>query len=203
MVEPYLRRSPLAHKSLTARAAQANPEAGVRLGESPHRCQIDLRGNPADPAFTSAVTSVIGGELPTTPNRTAPGNGLTTLWLGPDEWLIVGAPGREARLASELRQTLAGQHAAVVDLSEARTVIVATGPSSRDALQKGTPLDLHPRAFQPGHCAQTALTKANVIIHQIDDTPRYDIYVANSFADYLWNWLERATAEYGLAVIEG
>jgi sarcosine oxidase, subunit gamma len=96
MVEPYLRRSPLAHKSLAARATEAHPDAGVRLGESPHRCQIDLRGNPADPAFLGAVAGVIGGELPTTPNRTAAGNGLSALWLGPDEWLIVGPPGREA-----------------------------------------------------------------------------------------------------------
>jgi sarcosine oxidase, subunit gamma len=203
MVEPYLRRSPLAHKSLAARAMESHPDAGVRLGESPHRCQIGLRGNPADPAFASAAAGVVGCELPATPNRAAAGNGLTALWLGPDEWLIVGAPGREAMLASALRQALAGQHVAVVDVSEARTVIVASGPRIRDALQKGTPLDLHPRVFQPGHCAQTGLSKANVIIHQLDDTPRYDIYVANSFADYLWNWLERAATEYGLAVIEG
>jgi sarcosine oxidase, subunit gamma len=203
MVEPYLRRSPLAHKSLAARATEAHPDAGVRLGESPHRCQIDLRGNPADPAFMTAVAGAMGCELPTTPNRTAAGNGLTALWLGPDEWLLVGAPGREATLVGELRQAVAGQHAAVVDVSEARTVIVASGPRIRDCLQKGTPLDLHPRALQPGHCVQTGLSKANVIIHQLDDTPRYDIYVANSFADYLWNWLERAAAEYGLAVIEG
>ena len=33
------------------------------------------------------------------------------------------------------------------------------------------------------------------------DDPHYEVYVTISFADYLWNWLERAADEYGLAVI--
>ena len=200
MVEPYLRRSPLAHKGLAARAAEAPAAAGVSLGESPHRCQIDLRGNPDDDSFMAAVASVIGIQLPVTANRAATGQGLAALWLGPDEWLIIGPPGREKNLAAALRQVLTGRHAAVVDLSEARTVITIAGARAREMLQKGTPLDLHPRAFDAGHCAQTGLSRANIILHQIDATPRYDVYVQNSFADYLWNWMERAAEEYGLAV---
>jgi|SRR5579871_1640013 len=202
MVEAYLRRSPLAHKSLTARAAESHSDAGVAMGEAPHRCQINLRGNIGDPAFAAAVSGVLGLELPTIPNRAVSTGALTVFWLAPDEWLVVGTPGRETELAPALQRALADQHAAVVDVSETRTVIVVAGRKARETLQKGTPLDLHPREFQPGYCAQTALSKANVILHQIDGSPRYDVYVLNSFADYLWNWLERAAAEYGLAVID-
>jgi sarcosine oxidase subunit gamma len=202
MVEPYLRRSALAHKSLSARAAESHPDAGVRMGESAFRCQINLRGNAGDPAFTAAVRDILGFDLPTTPNRVAAKAAITALWLGPDEWLVVAAAGREAELAAGLRRVLAGQHFSVVDLSEARTVLIVTGRSAREVLQKGTPMDLHPRLFQTGHCAQTALTKANVILHQTSDDPRYEIYVTISFADYLWNWFERAADEYGLAVID-
>ena len=45
--------------------------------------------------------------------------------------------------------------------------------------------------------------RANVILHQIDAGRRYDVYVHSSFADYLWNWLERAAGEYGFAVVDG
>jgi len=186
---------------LAARAAEAKADAGVRLGEAPHRCQINLRGNAGDAAFMSAVAGVLGAEPPVQANRAARGANLAILWLGPDEWLIVASPGREKELVPALRQALSGQHAAVVDLSEARTVIAVAGRNARDALQKGTPLDLHPRVFEPGHCAQTGLSRANVILHQIDASPRYDLYVVNSFADYLWSWLERAAAEYGVAVM--
>ena len=73
----------------------------------------------------------------------------------------------------------------------------------RDLLEKGCSLDLHSRAFQTGHCDQTRLARAAILLHQTDDTPAYDIHVAWSFAAYLWVWLEDAAAEYGLAVGDG
>ena len=67
-------------------------------------------------------------------------------------------------------------------------------------LAKGCPLDLHPRVFGPGHCAQSQIARVNAIIHQRDGSPSYDIVVRRSFADYLARWLDDAAAEYGLAV---
>ena len=202
MVEPYLRRSALAHKSLAARASESHSDAGVKLAEIAFRSMINLRGNPGDGAFASAAQKVLGLSLPTAPNTVSTGAGLTAFWLGPDEWLIVGSPGREGALAKDLREALAGQHFSVVDVTEARTVIAVSGRHALDALQKGTPLDLHPRVFRTGLCAQTGLSKANVILYRSSDEPRFEIYVTISFADYLWNWLERACDEYGMAVVE-
>lgn len=200
MVEPYLRQSPLTHLGLTARAAAATEGAGVTLGERPHRCQINLRGNVADPAFSDTVRQLTGLDLPTVANTVSTAGDLSALWLGPDEWLIVGPDGREQDLVGTLRQALAGQHVAVTDVSEARTVIAVAGTRARDLLAKGTPIDLHPRVFGPGRCAQTILAAANVILHQLDDRPTFELFVLNSFADYLWKWLEAASREYGMAV---
>lgn len=207
MVETYLRQTPLTHRRLAARAARASAAAGVILGESPHRLQINLRGAGHDPAFTSAVRQATGLGLPTTANTALAAGSLAALWLGPDEWLIVGprddaTPGREPALVGTLRVALAGQHAAVTDVSEARTVLTVAGPRARDLLAKGTPVDLHPRVFGPGTCVQTALAAANVILRQLDDRPTYEIHVLDSFADYLWRWLEAASTEYGMAVAE-
>jgi sarcosine oxidase subunit gamma len=202
MVESYLRRSALAHKSLAARASESHPDAGVNLAEIPFRCMINLRGNPGDAAFSASAKQALGLDLPTTPNTVSASAGLTAFWLGPDEWLVVGAPGREGALAKELRDALAGQHFSVVDVTEARTVIAVSGRNAQDALQKGTPLDLHPKVFGAGSCAQTGLSKANVILHRLSDEQQFEIYVTISFADYLWNWLERACDEYGMAVVE-
>ena len=200
MVEPYLRRSPLAHLGLAARAAGAPAGADVVLSERPHRCQIDLRGDAGDPAFAQAVAEAAGLTLPIEPNTVAEAGGLAALWLGPDEWLIVGPPGREAELAPRLRAALGQVHAAVTDVSEARTAIAVAGPRARDLLAKGMPLDLHPRVFGPGACAQTGLAKANVILRRTDDRPTFEIYLPNSFADHLWTWLEAAAEEYGVAI---
>ena len=78
------------------------------------------------------------------------------------------------------------------------------GPSAREVLAKGCPLDLHPRSFPPARCAQSLLAKAAVLIHLIDDVPArgpsFDVYVARSFAHYLWTWLEDAGREYGVLI---
>jgi sarcosine oxidase subunit gamma len=205
MVEAYLRRSALAHLSLPARAEgdkEHRGAAGVWLAERPHRAQVNLRGNAADPSFLAAVRGAVGVELPTTPNRTSAAGEAKALWLGPDEWLLVGPGGRQAEWVSALRRALDGQHAAVIDWSEARTAIAISGPKARDLMAKGTPLDLHPRAFAPGQCAQSVFAKTTMILDQIDDGPTYELYVLNSFADYLWAWLTRAGEEYGIAAVE-
>jgi sarcosine oxidase subunit gamma len=62
-------------------------------------------------------------------------------------------------------------------------------------------VDLHPRVFGPGRCAQTLLAKAQVIIHQVNDAPTFHLYVRTSFAWYVAEWLLDAMTEYrGLMV---
>jgi sarcosine oxidase, subunit gamma len=201
VVEPYLRRSALAGHNLVARAAEAPADAGVLLAERAHRTQINLRGDGSDASFLQAAEKAVGFALPVAPNTTNTDGELTALWLGPSEWLLVAPPAREAGIMGRLRAGLVGLHAAVTDVSEARTIILVAGPRARDLLAKGTPLDLHPRVFGTGQCAQTALAKANVILRQIDDRPTFEVYILKSFSDYLFTWLERAAAEYGLAVM--
>ena len=93
-----------------------------------------------------------------------------------------------------------GAHAAVIDLSESRAVIAVSGVRARDLLSKGCTLDLHPRAFPVGTCAQTVLARASVLVHLVDDTPTFEITILRSFADYLWTWLADAAREYGAAL---
>src|SRR5262249_43812993 len=59
--------------------------------------------------------------ITTAPNRAVAAGGLTALWHGAGQWLIVRAPAA-APLADEL-VALCGEDAAVVDLSHARRVL--------------------------------------------------------------------------------
>lgn len=212
MVDRHLRQSPLAHLRLEARAVAAAEagKAGVRIGEIPYRGQINLRGNRAKKPFRDAVEKACGLVLPYTPNTVAGNHDLAdgprALWLGPEEWLMVCAPGSEAGLADALRRELAGRRAAVTDVGEARTVIALSGPKARQVLMKGCSLDFHPKSFAPGHCTQSPLAHLPAIIHHIAFDKKtggsdYDIYIARSFAEFLWRWLEDAGDEYGTAVI--
>jgi sarcosine oxidase subunit gamma len=163
----------------------------ARLTELGFVPQANLRGDAADPRFAEAVRTVLGGALPE-PNTVRDGNGCRLLWLGPDEWLVVGRDG----VAAELDRTLADLHHSAVDVTGNRLVFALAGPGARDVLAKGCPLDLHPRAFTPGRCAQTLLAKAQIVLEQRSDEPEFHLFVRPSFARYLRDWLAQALREF-------
>lgn len=124
---------------------------------------------------------------PTTPNTWATVDGRELLWLGPDEWLVVGSPGGAAGIADWLEDAFAGLHRSVVDVSANRAVLELEGGERLDRLASGCGLDLHPRAWRPGMCAQTLLAHVPVILQERDETTR--VFVRPSFAGYLIDWL--------------
>jgi sarcosine oxidase, subunit gamma len=184
-------------------AAVAAELRGVRLGER-RRGKIELRGDAGDRVFMTAVGRMLDLLLPGEPNTTAGRGDLTALWLGPDAWLLTCPPDAVAVRIGDLRVALADVHAAITDVSDGRVALRLAGPNARDVLAKGCPLDLHPRAFATGSCAQSLLAKASVLLHLVDEDLRYgpsfDVYVARSFAHYLFAWLEDAGREYGVQV---
>ncbi len=159
-----LRRSPLA----------GHP--GVR--ELPFRTMVNVRTRAAE---------LLGVPLPG-PNTVVTAGERSILWLGPDEWLVVGPP--DDPVAAELTGD------SVVDVSANRTTIELAGPHARDTLEKGTSIDLHPRAFGPGRCAQTLLARAQVVLVQVNAEPTYHVLVRGSFASYLADWLVDAAREF-------
>ena len=173
---------------------------GVQLSERPFLGHLNLRGNPADLAFLQGVERVLGFGLPLKPNTVAESRELAALWLGPDEWLLLTPPDREGAIAQALRDSLGTVFLAIVDISSGQTVINIRGNLAREVLAKGCSLDLHPRHFYPGRCAQTHIAKATVLIRQQDDTPSFDLVVRRSFAEYLALWLKDSAQEYGLVV---
>jgi sarcosine oxidase subunit gamma len=192
------RLSPLAEEPAHVGA----PEAGIVMRQIPLRAMAILRGDSGNPAFLSGVREITGCDLPVEPCRAAMTADDAVLWMGPDEWLVVAPPNVGSDLTQGLRDRLGDSHWAVVEVSDALAMISVGGPRARDLLAKGCTLDLHPRAFGPGHCANTLLSKAQVTLHQIDAAPTFSIYVAHSFAVYLWRWLLDAGLEYGVQVLQ-
>jgi sarcosine oxidase subunit gamma len=200
MVETYQRRSALAHFGINALAAQNKAEVGITIGEIAHRAIVNIRGDAGDLVFSTAVKGATGADLPVEANTVSAADDLRIIWLAPNEWWVVAPDARRAELVERLRQSFAGQHTAVIDVSESRTVITIAGPAARDVLARGISLDLHPRAFGPGQCAQTGMAKANVVLHQTDSQPSYEIYILKSFADYLWKWIGLVSEDFGMAI---
>ena len=146
---------------------------------------------PAERGRTPA-DNMRGHALNPSPAPTTPS--CTIYWLGPDEWLLATEPGIEKDLAAQLCKNLAGQCYSLVDVTGGQVLIRLSGDRAREALARGCTLDLHPRAFKAGQCAQTTLAKTSMLIALADDTPTFDIIVRRSFADYAARWLRHSGA---------
>ena len=175
------RRSPLDGLTLPA---------GLR--ELPFLTQVDIRLDAADPFARTAVESVVG-SLPLEPNTVHGDADGAVLWLGPDEWLLVGPPDGAAALEGQIRAALgdASPAVAIVDVSANRTTLELSGARARELLEFGCSIDLDPRAFGPGRCAQTLLARAQVILWHVAarPDPRYRLFVRPSFATYVAAWI--------------
>ncbi len=177
---------------------------GVIVTERPFLGYVNLRGDAGDDAFLAAVEGALGLSIPVDPNTIAEGGDITVCWMGPDEWLLVLPPGRQTRCVADLSQVLGEHHASAVDTTGGYTLVNVAGVRRRELLAKGCTLDLHPRSFSPGQCAQTNLGKAGVLLVPRGDTAdaeSFDVIVRRSFADYLGIWLEHSGREYRLRII--
>ncbi|MEU9213554.1 sarcosine oxidase subunit gamma family protein [Streptomyces sp. NPDC048415] len=190
------RRSPLSGASDRLTAATRASGGAVRLAELPFLAQVNVRLD-AKGAAADAVGLALGLPLPLEPNTVVRAGELTALWLGPDEWLVVGTPGTQQDLENRIRAATGDEPVSVTDVSAQRTTLLVAGPRARDLLAHGCPLDLHPRAFGAGRCAQTTLARAQIVLVARDESRAgFWVLVRSSFAGYLTDWLLDAAAEY-------
>lgn len=190
-------QSALAHRRLAAGAAAEPRDAGAWLSELPLRVCFNLRGQ-ATPEVRTILSQHTGCGLPMQAMDSARRGALSALWLGPDEWLLVGG-GDD--LGTRLEAAFRGHFVTLTDVSDAYAIVRLAGPAARDVLAKGCGLDIHDSVFPPGKVARSLLAQAEAILHRTA-TETFDIYVARSYADYLWRWLEDAGREFGVAVVE-
>lgn len=186
--------SPLDPYAPAFAAVQAQSDGAITLCERAFATQLTLRLAPRSPA-AQAAARVLGGPLPTEPNTAVRCGEHDVLWMGPDEWLIVGGEGDRIGLTAALSAALAGEHPAVVDVSAQRTIVEVGGPAAREVLARGCALDLDPTALGAGRCAQTLLARAQVILQPVEEPDRLRVFVRASFARYLGDWLLDACLE--------
>jgi sarcosine oxidase subunit gamma len=159
---------------------------GARLVErdSPALVSVRARGD----AVASLARALERNALPA-PNECHSTRFGDWYWLRPDEWLVAAQPEGIDMLVATLDATICADDGAVVDVSGSRVLLELTGPATRDVLSSCCPLDLHPSVFAPGRCAQSLIAKAPVLLHLVDDTPRWHLFTSPSYADYVIRWL--------------
>lgn len=126
-------------------------------------------------------------------------------WMAPDCWLLSCPLGEAFAIEQSLRADVDG-HIAIVNVSGGYSVVDLSGSSAQSVLMKSTGYDVHPDHFGVGKVVNTTFAKAQVTMRVVElgETDAcYELVVRRSFSDYLWLWLQRAGAEYGIrAVVE-
>lgn len=150
-------------------------------------------------ALVNAVNTAFGVALPDAPRRATRG-AVTFAGTGPDQWMASAEGTEAAGFAAKVRARI-GPFAAVSDQTDARLVLLLSGPRVRDVLAKGVPVDLHPKAFKPGDVATTLVAYIGVQIDMLDDAPTYQLSAPRSTAGSFWSWLTASAAEFGYDVL--
>ena len=178
---------------LEGETGNGRENTGAVLEVRPGYGYLNLRGDPNSDRFMQVAEAALGQPLPAATGSFTSGQ-HTIYRLGPDEWLLCTALGREKETAGQLEKNLAGQCYSLVDVTGGQVMMRLRGPRAREVLARGCTLDLHPRAFKTGRCAQSTLAKTSMLIALADDAPTFDIIVRRSFAEYAARWLRHSGA---------
>ena len=116
-------------------------------------------------------TALNGLRLPAEPCRAAVADRHAALWLGPDEFLLLGLPAPVTEFA-------------LVDVTHRTLGFHFAGPDAATLLAGGVALDLAAVAFPVGMCVRTMFEKAEIVLWRRGDAD-WHIEIARSFAPYL------------------
>jgi sarcosine oxidase subunit gamma len=119
-----------------------------------------------------------------------------TLWLGPDEYLLLGADTEsEVAAADALERVLGDLPHALVGISHRQFALEVSGPHAATILSGGCPLDLDLREFPVGMCTRTVLAKADIVLWRTREDA-FHLEVWRSFSGYVTGLLGEIAGEF-------
>jgi sarcosine oxidase, subunit gamma len=119
---------------------------------------------------------------------------VTSLWVGPDQWLLVSDRIQAAQIIARCAATLTDRLYLAVDATSALRCAALAGARVRDLLSMGSGLDWSRRSVPVGGCVRTRFARVAIVAHAIDDS-RFDVYLDASHRSYLDRWLAHSVRD--------
>ncbi len=140
--------------------AGASFDGLVRVTETGPQGMIVLRCPEGASEPLDIAAAMTGTQSPAL-RRASVSNGTGLLWMSPDERLILVPRAKSASTVAEMQGKLAGQHALVADVSDARAMFRLEGDPLmvREVLAKLAPVDMRPDHFEVGEVRRTRLAQ--------------------------------------------
>jgi sarcosine oxidase, subunit gamma len=170
---------------------------GLTIKEIYPIMKLNVRGKSRD--FLSTIGKNINMILPLESNTSSSSDKYTSMWLSPDEWMVVSNNTTDEEnnnyeiedlLFNKISKTNLG---AVIDVSDQFVLINLKGEKVFDLLSTGCPLDFSNFKKKGGPVAQTLLAQVDIIIHhkELNDV---NLFVRRSFSEHLVSWINDAAS---------
>mgnify|MGYP005658345081 FL=1 len=154
--------------------------------------KLNLRGKSRD--FLTTIGKSINMILPMEANTSSSSDNYTSLWLSPDEWMIVtnkitdkdnNSHEITELLFNKVSKTNLGS---ITDVSDQLVMINLKGEKIFDLLSTGCPFDFSDFMSKKGSVTQTLLAQIDVIIHHKEPNS-INLFVRRSFSEHLMSWI--------------
>ena len=154
--------------------------------------KLNLRGKKRE--FFTTVGKHLDMILPTEANTSSSSSKLTSIWLSPDEWMVVSNEitkkdtnkyELEESLYSSISKTNLG---AVADVTDQFVMLELEGSKIYELFSSGSPFNFNEFKEKKGSTTQTLLSNIDVIIHNKGEN-LVNLFVRRSFSEHLFSWI--------------
>ena len=154
--------------------------------------KLNLRGKKRE--FFTTVEKHLDMILPTEANTSSSSSKLTSIWLSPDEWMVVSNEeiekdtnkyDLEENLYNSISKTSLG---AVVDVTDQFVMLELEGANIYELFSSGSPFNFNEFKEKKGSTTQTLLNNIDVIIHNKSEN-LVNLFVRRSFSEHLYSWI--------------
>ena len=165
---------------------------GLSIREISPVMKLNLRGKRRE--FFTTVGKNLNILLPTEANTSSVSDKLTSIWLSPDEWMIVSNETiqkdnnryeLEESLYNNISKTNLG---AVTDVTDQFVLLELKGENIFELFASGSPLNFNDFKEKKGSTTQTLLSNIDVIIHNKGEN-LVNLFVRRSFSEHLFSWI--------------
>ena len=170
---------------------------GLTVEEISPILKLNLRGKSRN--FLTTIGKNINMILPIEANTSSVSDNFTSLWLSPDEWMIVSNNTVnkddnnyeiEEILFNKISKTKLG---AVTNVSDQLVMLTLKGDRIFDLLSTGCPFNFNDFKSKKGSVTQTILLQIDVTIH-LKEINTVNLFVRRSFSEHLISWIDDAAS---------
>ena len=161
--------------------------------------KLNLRGKKRE--FFTTVGKHLDMILPTEANTSSSSSKLTSIWLSPDEWMVISNETTEKdsnnydleeSLYNSISKTNLG---AVVDVTDQFVMLELEGSKVYELFSSGSPFNFNEFKEKKGSSTQTLLNGIDVIILN-KGINLVNLFVRRSFSEHLYSWINDSASRF-------